>query len=199
MNEFSTSTASPDPFESPKNDTPPQSTLSKAARTIAEGFVLLIVAQALSVLLTLLGAKFFLQSTAQSQGVDQLLSRNPLFFVALAVIVAPVMEEAIFRGFPSLVMRAATRPESSARHVVWLLFGLASSLLFAAMHGVKSNAAGMASIAFQTLPVPQLAVGLWAWHVATLRGLRYSMLLHATFNGLAVLLALLALALGLKI
>jgi hypothetical protein len=41
------------------------------------------------------------------------------------------------------------------------------------------------------LPLPQLVTGLLLWHIAIARGLRYSILMHAAYNGIALLLVLL--------
>lgn len=208
MNEINQPNYSPPPdfpatpiAPSPLQSAPPrQKVLSKIARTVKEGVLLMLLANATAVVLTLAHAKFFLQSGVQTQGVNQMLRGNLIVFFALAVIVFPVMEEAIFRGLPNLVMRLSTRPETRLRFVLWLLFGLASSLLFAALHGMRQiGVPPHARFAFQTLPVPQLLMGLWAWRVATLRGLRYSMLLHATFNFSSLILSFVALALGQKI
>ncbi len=202
MNEINQPTYSPPP-DFPATLTvsqPAPSAASQVARTVKEGVLLMFLANATVVGLTLAHANFFLQSEAQTQGVDQMLRGNLLGFFALAVVIFPVMEEAIFRGLPSLLMRLTTKPETRARLVLWLLFGLASSLLFASLHGLKQiGAPTHESFVFQTLPVPQLLMGLWAWRVATLRGLRYSMLLHATFNFSSLILAFVALALGQKI
>ena len=166
------------------------SALSKSARTVGEAFALLWLSLFAMVLLKLLNARFFMPSQDQAQDITLALGQ-PIKFFLLAVLVAPVVEELIFRGIPGLLMRFATKPQTRARHIAWMVFGLASSLLFASMHGMQRiGTPPHQIITFQTLPLPQFLVGLWAWRVATQRGLQYSMLLHATYNLIPFMLSL---------
>ncbi|MFC6616940.1 CPBP family intramembrane glutamic endopeptidase [Deinococcus radiophilus] len=111
------------------------------------------------------------------------------FFLLLAVAV-PIAEELIFRGVPLLLRLGVQRvlPQTSWR-VVSAVIGVGSAVVFARMHNLIPG----------TLPLPQLWLGLLAWHAASTRGLRYSMLLHGLNNAVvALLLILMVLAVGLE-
>ncbi|WP_293911504.1 CPBP family intramembrane glutamic endopeptidase [Deinococcus sp.] len=88
------------------------------------------------------------------------------------VLIAPLLEEALFRGFPIALMRWAR-----AQHYTWVI-GTLSSVGFALMHTSGSG--------FH-FPLIQFLFGLTAWRMATRRGLRHSIFLHF-FNNLSFML-----------
>ena len=199
MNEINQPTYSPPPdFPAPMSapaplqpTSPHPNTLSKIARTIGEAFALFLVVGVLMVVLQALHADFLMPSKDQSNGVENLIAASPARLFFAAVIVAPLLEELIFRGIPMLLMRLSTKAETRARFVFWIVFGIASAVLFSSMHGLKQvGVPPHLRTVFQTLPLPQLVLGLWLWRVATQRGLQYSMLLHGTFNLVTFTLAL---------
>jgi membrane protease YdiL (CAAX protease family) len=96
---------------------------------------------------------------------------DPWLVVLAVVIVAPVAEEAFFRG----VVFNAWRREAGRR---WAFFG--SAALFAAIH------LSLLSL----LPIFLLGIGL-AWVYDRTKSLLAPMVMHATVNGISVALALL--------
>lgn len=100
------------------------------------------------------------------------------FFLLIAVVV-PVVEELIFRGIPLLLRLGLGRVLPAAwLGRVSLVLGILSAVVFAGAHNLVPG----------TLPLPQLWLGLLAWHAASTRGLRYSMLLHGLNNAVIALL-----------
>jgi membrane protease YdiL (CAAX protease family) len=96
---------------------------------------------------------------------------DPWLVVLAVVIVAPVAEEAFFRG----VVFNAWRREAGRR---WAFFG--SAALFAAIH------LSLLSL----MPIFLLGIGL-AWVYDRTKSLLAPMVMHATVNGISVALALL--------
>ena len=145
------------------------------------GFNLVLVG-----VLSALGWKFFLASEQNTKGIADLL-KNPLELFFKVVVIAPLLEEVVFRGVPSLLLRRVWRVrnrQSTSDAWYWTLV-IASSLLFAIMHGINDQGT-------IHLPLPQLVVGFVLWRTAINRGLRYSILMHATYNSVVVGLVLLA-------
>jgi membrane protease YdiL (CAAX protease family) len=170
---------------------PPQSLLEPAqnesnqfGRTIGEAFGLCFANIVLSVVLTLAHLKFFLASEANSKGLQDL-TKNPLQLMLMVVVLAPVLEELMCRGIPSLLVRGIWKTrnwsEDARSHWYWLL-GSISAFLFSIAHGLGDKA--------MHLPLPQLLMGFILWRTAMKRGLRFSMLMHATYNLLPGLLIL---------
>jgi membrane protease YdiL (CAAX protease family) len=108
----------------------------------------------------------------EPQAAEQALHAiDPWLVVVPVVVLAPIAEEIFFRG---VVLNALLR-EAGTR---WATFG--SATLFAIVHA--------SVIAF----VPILALGvILAWVARRTRGLLAPMIVHATFNGLSVIVALL--------
>ena len=128
--------------------------------------------------------KFFMASDANSSELQKL-TANPLQLLLMVVIVAPLAEELIFRGFPSLLLRGLWKTRNwsvDAKSNWYWLLGSISAFLFSVAHGLGDKT--------MHLPLPQLLMGFVLWHVAMQRGLRYSMLMHATYNLLPGLLIL---------
>jgi membrane protease YdiL (CAAX protease family) len=96
---------------------------------------------------------------------------DPVVLVAALVAVAPVAEEVFFRG---IVFNAWEREYGTRRAVV------GSALLFAAIHGSV----------FALVPIFGLGLALAILYRET-RSLAATIALHAAFNGISVLLALL--------
>ena len=133
-----------------------------------------------------LGWKFLLASDANSGEIAKLV-KNPGVLFLMAVVFAPVMEELFCRGVPSLVLRGVWKARDwslDARSNWYWIFGAASSFVFSVLHGAGDKAL--------QLPLPQLIMGFLLWRTAMNRGLRYSILMHATYNSVAVGLVLLA-------
>jgi membrane protease YdiL (CAAX protease family) len=108
----------------------------------------------------------------EPQAAEQALQAiDPWLVVVPIVVLAPIAEEIFFRG---VVLNALLR-EAGAR---WATFG--SATLFAIVHA--------SVIAF--VPILLLGVVL-AWVARRTRGLLAPMIVHATFNGISVLVALL--------
>jgi membrane protease YdiL (CAAX protease family) len=149
-------------------------------RTMLEAIYVLGFNLVLTLLLYMMNLSFFMPSSGNTQGLERL-SKNPLLLLVLGVIVAPLIEELLFRGVPFVLFRAVQRwngwGEKGRQTLCWTLGGMAA-VLFAVAHGIEGTKVH--------LPLPQLVLGLWSWHVINQRGLRYSILLHATYNSLPV-------------
>lgn len=148
-------------------------------RTVLEGAMLFVLSALIGSALQKFNLGIFLASEQNTNGISAVLKLNPLLLVGAGLIAAPILEESLFRGLPYwLCQRFARPPRITARmsfQISWIV-GISAALLFAAAHGPGN------------LPVPQLMVGLWSWHVIRTRGLRYSMLLHAAYNFVPVLM-----------
>lgn len=146
--------------------------------------MLFVVNIVLGVILNAAGLKFFLASDANSSELQKL-TANPFQLLLMVVVLAPVVEELLCRGIPSLLVRGLwkTRNWSADAKSNWYwLVGSISAFLFSIMHGLGDKT--------MHLPLPQLFMGFVLWHVAMQRGLRYSILMHATYNLLPGLLIL---------
>ena len=151
-------------------------------RTMLEALALLAINLPLGLLILALRLDFLRASDANVEGLEMVRNLSPWLLLVAAVVLAPLVEEALFRGLPRLAYRAADPPARN-RVAFWVVGGLAAAL-FAWLHSF--GGAGLA------LPLPQLLLGLWSWKVVNERGLRYSVLLHGTYNLLPALIAVLA-------
>jgi len=146
----------------------------RLGRSIAVGFGWGIVAW---IVANLIGVLIGLAFEAMDIPVDPqaaelaIQSLDPFVIVFAVVIFAPLAEEIFFRG----VAYAGWRREHGVRRAT-----IASAVLFAIIH-------------FSLLGlVPIFLLGLWlAWLYERTRSLLASIVLHATFNGISVALALL--------
>ncbi len=155
-----------------------------ALQTMKEALALCVANVFLGVSLTALGWKFFLPSDANSSDLEKMSSR-PLVLFLMVVVLAPILEETIFRGTSSLIVRGIWKLRQwsvEARNNWYWIVGSISAFLFSIAHGVGDNR--------MHLPLPQLIMGFLLWRTAMQRGLRYSMLMHATYNTLPALLML---------
>ncbi len=152
-----------------------------------EAFFLFGVNVVLSVTLVSLGWTFLMPSQENVDGIASLI-KKPWLLLLLGVIVAPLWEDLAFRGLPSLLLRRVRRHQNreiATRDAWFWTLGIVSSLAFSVLHAINDKGE-------IHLPLPQLLIGFFLWHVAIARGLRFSILLHATYNGIAMLLVLLA-------
>jgi membrane protease YdiL (CAAX protease family) len=119
-----------------------------------------------------------------TQPVEQALEVvDPVVLVVALVLVAPVAEEVFFRG----VAYAAWLRE---RGRTFALVG--SSALFAVVHFTPADAALGAVAAAALMAVPIFALGLaLAWLYSITQSLLAAIVMHATVNGISVLLGLL--------
>lgn len=157
--------------------------------TVREALMLVMLSMALSILLTVSHFDFLLASRENANSIHQLAKIDVRYLLLLAVVGAPLLEESLFRGIPSAVLRAVAKRRYHGfpqRCQFYWPIGAAAALLFAVLHG-----AGSVTI---HVPLPQLMVGMWSWHVVNTRGLRYSMLLHASYNAVPVGLVFLKLS-----
>jgi membrane protease YdiL (CAAX protease family) len=120
-------------------------------------------------------------SSAQNTGLPW---TSLIVMLLVAVLIGPLIEEALFRGVPLLITNALKRsgrfdpqePIRIGQRVLpahWLI-GVLAALLFSVSHGLGD--------AYPHFPLPQFIAGLWFWWVAYSRGLRYSILMHGTYN-----------------
>lgn len=151
-------------------------------RTILEALALLAINLPLGLLILALRLDFLRASDANVEGLEMLRDLSPWLLLGVAALLAPLVEEALFRGLPRLAYRAAD-PQARNRVAFWAV-GSLPIIVFAWLHSLGG--------AVLTLPIPQLLLGLWAWKVVNERGLRYAILLHGTYNLVPALVAVLA-------
>ncbi|MDL5511797.1 CPBP family intramembrane metalloprotease [Arenibacter sp. M-2] len=97
-----------------------------------------------------------------------------LFFVA--VILAPIVEETLFRG-----------PLIWFRNTKYFKFGIyASVLLFAAVHLTNFEMSRQVYYIAPLLVAPQLILGVFLGYVRVKMGLQWSICLHAMYNGVLI-------------
>ena len=143
-------------------------------RTVLEGLALFAVNIVVGLAVVALNLTALRPSDANLEGLSFVSQVSPALLVLVAVVLAPVLEELVFRGVPlALFRRVRAGLGARAGAVGWALGGT-----FAALFAV-AHAFGGASFAF---PLPQFLLGLWSWRVALERGLPHSMLLHAVYN-----------------
>lgn len=113
---------------------------------------------------------------------DILNTKNDLLFFVLAVIVAPLVEETIFRA-PLTLFKS---PKN------FRIAFYTSTFLFGYMHLFNYELTSNVLIFSPILVAPQLVIG-WYLGFARIRfGLLWSIVLHGTYNGILVSLFLLA-------
>lgn len=151
---------------------------------MGEALALCLINVFLGGTLSALGWKFFLASDANSSEIGKMIAR-PLVLFFMVVIFAPIVEETIFRGTSRLVVSGIWKLRNwsaDARDNWYWIVGSISAFLFSVAHGLGDGRIH--------LPLPQLVMGFLLWHVAMQRGLRYSILMHATYNCLPFFLIL---------
>jgi membrane protease YdiL (CAAX protease family) len=117
--------------------------------------------------------------------IDALMERGPLYFLAVGAVLAPAIEEALFRGLPSLFSDWFLRRKDGAR---WVL-GVVCALSFALVHNLAREP-GAASVRLvegyyfdcATVPAPQFAFGLLLWDLVRRYGLWASSFSHMLHN-----------------
>ena len=154
-------------------------------RTICEALMLTMLNIGLIGLLHLLQLNFLMPSQGNAEALQLLGRLSPVMLLVTAVVLAPILEESLFRGLPFLAWRRLTPSNRSYRQ--------AHHLIFWGLGGLMAVAFALAHVNFKTgfqLPLPQLLFGLWSWRVTAIRGFRYSMLLHAAYNAFPATLVL---------
>ena len=183
------------PIPSPARESPAQPDsvlayyrgLGATGKTIHEALFLAMTALWLSVLLSSLHLTALMASQENAKGLTDLEKMSPILLLGAAVLLAPCIEESLFRGLPFLVLRlvgGTLDPERLRAQWLYWPIGTAAALIFAIAHGAGDHTLHV--------PLPQLMLGLWSWHVINTRGLRYSILLHGTYNFLPTCLMLLS-------
>lgn len=122
---------------------------------------------------------------AGEEEIGRTLELQPLRIFVLAVLVAPPLEELIFRGLPSRLSDWILRTRQGSR---WPL-GILTALGFAAMHSVKWEADAdtielLWGMHFHTdgFPIPQLVFGLLLWDFVRRYGVWACALSHMVHN-----------------
>lgn len=109
---------------------------------------------------------------------------KPLYKLLLDVgVETPLLEEAIFRALPQLLVKNKTRED------LWNV-GIPTSVLFALVHNMKHDEEGN-EIVFATdrIPLYQFISGLFLWKLMRERGLPHSILAHGVNNSAALSVA----------
>lgn len=137
----------------------------------------------MSYLLVMEGLKRETGEDLDPEGAVRQLKRNPARATAIYALAVPLVEEALFRGMPSLLLDllGADRAEVGT--------GIVSSLAFAALHGLRSkdDQNGKTEYKLKYFPPEQFVLGMFYWHVCRTMGLGYSILSHVAINSTALL------------
>lgn len=131
----------------------------------------------LIVVLTQLHISVLLPGKENVAALTKLRVLSPTLLLMAAIILAPVIEESLFRGLPYLLNRFLAQRNlisAAARPLFFWATGGCAAILFALAHADRGPT-------FH-LPMAQLLFGLLSWRIINKRGLRYSMLFHATHN-----------------
>ncbi len=103
---------------------------------------------------------------------------SPIVILFLAAIVAPIMEELIFRA-PLYLFRKVKK------NFKYIFYGVA--LIFGFIHISNYDITTTSLLLSPLLVAPQIIAGLILGYVRIRLGLPYSILLHSMFNGLAII------------
>lgn len=104
-------------------------------------------------------------------------SYSPLVIFFLVVIMAPLLEEILFRG-PLIFFK---------EHRYFRFFFYASALLFGAVHFFNFEFSPQTLYMAPLLVAPQIIMGFFLGYIRVKLGLRWSIILHATHNGILLL------------
>ncbi len=107
---------------------------------------------------------------------------SPIVVAFMAVILAPVSEECIFRA-PLYLFRKNTKGFKYVFYIIAFSFGF--------IHIINFEISKTILILSPLLVAPQIIAGLLLGYIRVRLGLLYSILLHALFNGLAIIPSLL--------
>lgn len=117
----------------------------------------------------------FLDADLGNHGIDGLFEKYNVFIVfLLAVILAPILEEFVFRG-PLIFFK-------NSRFFSYAFY--ASALLFGAVHLTNFEAYTHFLWLAPVLVAPQIAAGFFLGFTRVKLGLGWSILLHASHNGI---------------
>ncbi len=149
---------------------------------------------ALLLLLALVGLS---AGNVGAEEVSEWQDQGPLRFLAMGAILAPVAEEVIFRGLPSLLSDLVLRRQAGQR---WVL-GFIMALLFAAVHNLSNHGSEVPATAIalggswyldtSMLPASQFLFGLLLWDLVRRYGLWASAFSHMFHNLVFLSLSLL--------
>lgn len=106
-------------------------------------------------------------NAGMTQKMIEKLLKNPARMWALLTVIAPTVEEALFRYLPAALFGNS-----------WLV-GSISAGLFASAHGLKK------------LPLPQFIGGIWFWYLMKHRGISHAVIAHAVNNNTAAVMMIL--------
>jgi len=101
----------------------------------------------------------------------------PIFIIISAVVVAPILEELIFRAPITLFC-------SSGKTFKWIFYGFA--IVFGYMHIANYDLTTNVLLISPILVAPQIVLGLFLGLIRVRLGLLYSILFHAVYNAILV-------------
>lgn len=90
----------------------------------------------------------------------------------LMIVIAPLLEEIVFRIIPSAMLSKFTDD------ICWTM-GVITSILFALLHGMAVSGNKL------HVPIGQFFVGMMLWYIVRVYGFEWAFLSHAMFNGFA--------------
>lgn len=112
--------------------------------------------------------------------ISELFKKDPLLSAFLVTILAPISEEAVFRGIPQVVLRLFSTSNS-----YWRGVNLLSSGLFAIGHNFGGGKEGERSFSTEYIPIPQFIMGLTFFNITRSEGLIFAIGAHSFMNAMA--------------
>lgn len=177
--DFSTPANLPPPIPRPDEEPGPHHTpsLVLVKQTLLDAVLMVMVNLILILALSGLHLTMLLPGQENVAALRKMRALSPALLFVAAILLAPVLEESLFRGLPYLLSRFLERrqlvSEATRPLRCWAIGGTAA-ILFALTHADRGP--------IFHLPLAQLLFGLFSWRIINDRGLRYSMLFHATHN-----------------
>ncbi|OGK29211.1 hypothetical protein A3D06_02500 [Candidatus Roizmanbacteria bacterium RIFCSPHIGHO2_02_FULL_40_9] len=154
--------------------------------TVMQAIGLISAMIPLTTLVNLFGIKSGNQSFEKGEYEDYL-NNHFLKMLIEGGVIAPVVEEALFRLLPSFSLDLLGNISSKLRpdpRVFWPL-GITQATLFGLIHNIQSAPDGSSRFA-RSLPFEQTTMGLSQWYMMREKGLRHAILCHGTFNTVAL-------------
>jgi membrane protease YdiL (CAAX protease family) len=141
------------------------------AATTVQGFAFLGMQLSFVSILSRLGLQKV--GNADASKIKRDLIQKPVQEFMIAAVIAPVLEECLFRALPGVISTS------------WPM-GLASTLLFAMIHNFKTNDRGKIGYDYRNVPLMQILGGLYFWNIYSHYGLGMAIYAHSLHNGVAM-------------
>ncbi|WP_064198021.1 MULTISPECIES: CPBP family intramembrane glutamic endopeptidase [Emticicia] len=139
------------------------------------GIITVVIGASLGLFRYFLEEFSVIESVELSKSVKDMMSNISLMFL-LTIVVAPILEESIFRGFLGSFIHK--------NYFKWLYY--LSALLFGLVHTSNYELTESQNLLIPLIILPQLFLGFILGFVRNKYGFFYCVLLHAIYNGCLV-------------